>query len=79
MTFIGGTVTRKSAQGDPISGIDIAVKGTGLIARTDYEGKFVLGSLTAGDYTLVAWLPDGKFEEKVISVPSQKGNYDIIV
>lgn len=79
MTFIGGTVASKSGEGEPLPGIDVAVKGTGIIARTDFEGRFVLGSLPAGTYTLVAWLPDGKLKEKKIIVPMEKENYDIIV
>lgn len=79
MTFIGGRVTSKSADGDPVAGIDVAIKGTGIAARTSFEGQFVLGSLESGDYTLIAWMPDGKTKEKKITVPAPDGNYDMVV
>jgi hypothetical protein len=79
MAFIGGTVKKKSASGEPLAGIDVAVKGTGIVARTDFEGRFVLGSLPEGEFTLVAWLPDGKVKETKITVPSTGKNYDLIV
>jgi hypothetical protein len=70
--LIGGTVT----SGDtPLSGIEVAVKGTGQFSTTDAEGKFTLGSLPAGDYTLVAWPAEGKPKERSISVPAAE--YDI--
>ena len=79
MTFIGGTVVKQSVDGDPLPGIDVAIKGTGIAARTDFEGRFVLGSLPEGEYTLIAWLPDGKVKERKISVPAKDKNYDLIV
>jgi len=79
MTFIGGTVRKKSGDGEPIPGIDVAVKGTGRVARTDFEGQFVLGSLPEGEYTLMAWMLDGKVKESEIEVPSNGKNYDVLV
>ncbi|MCI0725274.1 MAG: Pvc16 family protein, partial [Chloroflexi bacterium] len=52
MTTIGGTVWDKSA---PQPGVQVAVKGTGLFATSDAQGRFALGSLPPGQYTLVAW------------------------
>ena len=76
--YIGGTVRLKSK--DPAAGIQVAIKGTGLISTTDKEGKFTLGVLQPGEYTLVAWPADGKPKEKQITVPPQKdGNYDLEV
>ena len=76
--YIGGTVRLKSK--DPAAGIQVAIKGTGLISTTDKEGKFTLGVLQPGEYTLVAWPTDGKPKEKQITVPPQKdGNYDLEV
>lgn len=79
MTFIGGTILSKSVDGDPMPGIDVAIKGTGIAARTDFEGQFVLGSLPPGEYTLVAWLPENRVKEKKITVPAKDDNYDLIV
>ncbi len=79
MNFIGGSVFEKSADGAPLRGIEVAIKGTGRMAVTAEDGSFVLGSLPAGQYTLVAWLPDGKIREKKISVPSEEHDYDIVV
>jgi hypothetical protein len=77
MIFIGGTVRSKAAGQDPLPGIDVAVKGTGLFDRTNEQGRFTLGSLPAGEYTLVAWPPEGKPGEKKIAVPAKDGDYDL--
>ncbi len=79
LTFIGGTVTSQSAGGSPLAGIDVSVKGSGITARTDSEGRFVLGSLPPGEYTLVVSPPDGKQKEKKISIPAKDESYDLIV
>lgn len=69
---IGGVV----AKGDePQSDITVAVKGSGLSGTTDGQGRFTLGALPPGDYTLMAWPPEGKPTEKDVSVPA--GDYDI--
>jgi hypothetical protein len=77
MTFIGGTVRSKAAGHNPISGIDVAIKGTGLFDHTDERGRFTLGSMPAGEYILVAWPPEGKPSEKKIAVPARDGDYDL--
>ncbi|RPI31618.1 MAG: DUF4255 domain-containing protein [Chloroflexota bacterium] len=77
MNFIGGTVRAKSSDGPPMSGIEIAVKGTGLFGTTDEQGRYTLGSLPSGDYILVAWPPEGKPREKRVVVPARDGNYDL--
>lgn len=77
MDLIGGKVTESSNAGTPVSGVDVAIKGTGLFTKTDPNGRFVLGSLPSGIYTLVVWPPKGKPKEKKISIPEKEGNYDI--
>ncbi len=79
LTFIGGAVTHQAADGDPLVGIDVSIKDSGITARTDSEGRFVLGSLPPGEYTLLVVLPDGKQKEKKIQIPSKDGSYDLIV
>jgi len=69
---IGGTVTKKE---EPQPGLEVAIKGTGLFGTTDADGQFTLGSMPAGDYTLVVWSADGKPKERQISVPA--ANYDL--
>src|SRR5699024_899943 len=49
---IKGTVTDNNQQ--PIPGINVALEGTRHGAATGVEGQFVLRSIPAGDYTLVA-------------------------
>jgi hypothetical protein len=79
LVFIGGTV-RDKAQGSPIAGIKVEIKGTGYVDETDEHGNFILRGLKEGDYTLVAWLPKDKagagprFIEKKIAVPKQGGS-----
>ena len=76
MVMIGGVV-RRSANGTPLRNIDVALKGTGYLATTDAEGRFVLGSVPPGTYTLIAWTSEGKPEQKAIEVPSE--TYDMEV
>jgi Pvc16 N-terminal domain/Carboxypeptidase regulatory-like domain len=79
MQLIGGKVTDSSRDGAPLSGIDVAIKGTGLFAKTDPEGRFVLGSVPSGSYTLVVWPLKGKPKEKKISIPEKEGGYDMAI
>jgi hypothetical protein len=74
MTFVAGTIRGKDEA--PQAAIQVAVKGTGWIDTTDDQGRFTLGSLPPGDYTLVAWPVSGKPLEKRISVPQGAGDYD---
>jgi hypothetical protein len=69
LSFIGGTVRDTAQDGAPIGGIEVAIKGTGLFDTTDEQGRFTLGSLPRGQYTLIAWPPEGKPKEKRITVP----------
>jgi hypothetical protein len=77
LVFIGGTVRSKAPDLKPLAGIDVAIKGTGLFAKTDEQGRYTLGSLPIGEYTLVSWSLKGKPYEKVISLPAHDGNYDL--
>jgi hypothetical protein len=74
MTFIAGTIRDKDQA--PQAAIQVAVKGTGWIDTTDEQGRFTLGSLPPGDYTLVAWPVTGKPIERAISLPEGAGDYD---
>ena len=67
----------KAPELKPLAGIDVAIKGTGLFAKTDEQGRYTLGSLPTGEYTLVSWPLKGKPNEKKIAVPAQDGNYDL--
>ena len=55
----------------------MAIKGRGWFATTDDDGRFKLGGMPAGDYTLVVWPEKGKPKEKKISVPDAKDDYDL--
>jgi hypothetical protein len=81
MSFIGGIVRAKGKDGPPLSGLQVAVKGTGFISLTNEEGRFRLGSLRPGEYTLVVWPEDGKPQEKAITiavpVSSSHQDYDV--
>lgn len=76
---IGGTVRQASGDGEPLAGIQVAVKGTGLFAASDAQGRYRLGSLPPGSYTLVAWPPKGKVREKAVELNAEGGDYDIEV
>lgn len=54
----------------------MAIKGTGLFATTNAEGRYVLGTIPSGDYTLVVWAGDGKPKEKKISFPTNEVQFD---
>ena len=69
---IGGQVM---AKGKPQANIEVAIKGTGYFDRTDRDGRFRLGSIPYGNYTLVAWAAHGKPKEMKVIVPSDE--YDI--
>jgi hypothetical protein len=79
LNFIGGIVRDRSGDGAPRPSVEVAIKGTGLFALTDEQGRFTLGGLPPGDYTLVAWDPHGKTREKAIIVPARDGDYDLEV
>ncbi|PID86690.1 MAG: hypothetical protein CSA11_11280 [Chloroflexi bacterium] len=71
-SYIGGIVSKK---GSPQANINIAIKGTGYFTTTDDNGRFRLGSLLHGDYTLVAWPEKGKPKETKVTIPGK--DYDI--
>jgi hypothetical protein len=48
MIFIGGTLRDKSKDAAPLSGVQVAIKGTGLITTTDAEGQLHPGQPAAG-------------------------------
>lgn len=75
MTFIGGNLWDKDGQA--LSQVVVGIKDSGISALTNQEGRFVLGALAPGKYTLHVQLPDQKPKEKKIDVPSEDGNYDI--
>ena len=73
---LGGTV-QSAKGGEPLEGIQVAVKGTGLFTTTDASGRFRLGSLPPGDYVIVAWPEKGSPREKPITLPGDGRAYDI--
>jgi hypothetical protein len=77
ITYIGGTVVKKTADHAPLVGLNVAIKGTGLMDTTDEKGQYTLGGLQNGEYTLVVWPVDGLPVEKKIAVPALDGNYDV--
>ncbi|MBE2198360.1 MAG: DUF4255 domain-containing protein [Anaerolinea sp.] len=70
---IRGVITKAD---HPQTGIEVALKGTGLFATTDTEGQFYLNALQPGDYTLVVWHSSDKPSEHPITVPTHD-TYDI--
>lgn len=74
---IGGRVYDKAKDGTPQPGVDVAIKGTGFVATTDDEGRYLLGSFPAGEYTLVVQPPKGKPKEKKVTIPAAAHEYDL--
>ena len=74
VSYVAGIVHKNGA---PQPGIEIAIKGTGLLATSDGEGRFSLGGLPPGTYTLLAWPASGKPKQKQIIIPAAGGDYDI--
>ena len=72
MVYVGGVVAKGNT---PQSGLQVAVKGTGWMDTTDEDGRFTLGSLPPGSYTLIAWPAKGKPKETKITIPAD--SYDI--
>lgn len=71
---IGGKVT---SGGNPVSGATVGVVGEGLSARTDTDGEYVLGAMTAGPYTLNVQA-NATSKQVNITVPAAAGsNYDV--
>ncbi len=77
LTFIAGTVRNNKREDEPEPGLRVAIKGTGWVDTTDEQGRFSLGGMPQGDYTLVVWPPKGRPKEKEISVPAADGDYDV--
>jgi hypothetical protein len=75
MVTFGGAI-RDEETGDPQPGLQVAIKGTGYITTTDADGRYVLGSLAPGEYTLVVWPEEGKPVEKAITLPAEDGDAD---
>jgi hypothetical protein len=72
----GGEVRHRKGDKEPYAGIQVAIKGSGLFSTSDQDGRYVLGSIPPGDYTLVAWPPEGKPVEKKVTLPGGPGDYD---
>jgi hypothetical protein len=77
MLYFGGTLRSKADGHVPISGIRVAIKGTGLFTATDGQGRYRLGGLPAGDYILVIWPSTGKPVEKPVTLPAEAEDYDV--
>jgi hypothetical protein len=84
-TTVGGSVRDAAREGAPTAGVPVAVQGTGLASTTDERGRYALGSLPQGQYTLVAQPPEGRPVEKQVAVPAvdaggrpvADGDYDL--
>jgi hypothetical protein len=71
---IGGTV---SSGGNALAGAMVAVAGAGLSARTDHDGRYVLGAMAAGAYSLNVQ-SNGTTKQVNITIPASAGsNYDV--
>jgi len=79
LLYFGGTLRNKGKNKDPLPGIRVAVKGTGFFTTTDAQGRYRLGGLLPGEYTLVIWPSAGNPIEKTIIIPAKAEDYDFMV
>jgi hypothetical protein len=71
---IGGTVTRA---GKAVAGATVTLSGSGLVARTDAIGQYIIGAVNGGPYVLQVKSGDGSKKVNV-NIPADKGsNYDV--
>ncbi len=77
LNYIGGIIRSKTGDGEPQTGLEVAIKGRGWFDVTDENGRFKLGAMPPGSYTLVVWPDKGKPKEKEIIVPASEDNYDL--
>lgn len=78
---VGGTVRRKETK-EPVAGVEVNLKGTGRVTTTDSQGRFRLGGMSPGSYTLVATAKDGTQVEHQIKLSEDQsdappGGYDL--
>jgi Pvc16 N-terminal domain/Carboxypeptidase regulatory-like domain len=71
---IGGTVT---SAGNPVAGATVTLGGSGLAARTDADGQYIIGVVKSGAYVLQ--VQSGTSSKQVnINIPATAGsNYDV--
>jgi hypothetical protein len=79
LNYIGGIIRSKSGDGEPKTGLEVAIKGRGWFDVTDEDGRFRLGAMPPGSYTLVIWPEKGKPKEKKITVPATDGDYNLVI
>jgi len=77
LTFISGTIREKTPAGRSLAGIRINVRGSGLSAITDQEGRFTIGSLGYGEHILEIRTNADLVKETRIIIPSIDGGYDL--
>lgn len=69
---VAGTV--HDSQGRPVAGVEVAVKGTGLRATADAEGRYTFPNLDPGSYTFIVTAPGRPArEQKVVVTPAAEG------
>jgi hypothetical protein len=78
MVTFGGAV-RDEETTSACPGIQVAIKGTGYVTTTDKNGRYVLGSVAPGEYTLIVWPEESMPVEKTLTIPAEDGNYDMEV
>ena len=66
---------------EPLPDVEVALRGTGYVAKTNIDGQFRLGGMRAGAYELVAWKKIGRPVQRQISIPSDdvEDGYDIFM
>ncbi len=71
---IGGIVTKAN---QPQPDLSVAVRDTGIVGRTDENGRFLLPNLPPGQHTLVIWSATGKPSEHPITIPADNYNIEL--
>lgn len=77
---IEGIVTDKNTN-DPLPGVNIVIKGTYMGAASDMDGRFVIQSISPGEYDIQASMIGYKIQMKtgikIISDQTQKINFEL--
>ncbi len=75
--LVGGTVRNAAVPAQPVPGAWVRIDETGQTFTTDAEGRFLIGGISAGAYTLAVRAVGFQERTRAIEVPQPDGLYDV--